>query len=125
MCWIVFFRLCLCVFYLSKPIRAVFMVRMGIQKKYRKDTGELVLPSSLTAIATTAFRDCSGFTGTLSIPDTITQIGVMAFQGCTGFDDIVIPSSVRRINAMAFENVKHITYGGSASGSPWGAKAMN
>ena len=48
-----------------------------------------------------------------------------AFSGCTGLTDVKIPDSVTNIGEMAFRDVAHITYTGSATGSPWGAKSRN
>lgn len=38
---------------------------------------------------------------------------------------VVIPDSVTSIGYQAFNNVSHITYNGTATGSPWGALAIN
>ena len=60
-----------------------------------------------------------------TIPNTVTQIGNRTFMNCTSLSELSIPSSVTKIGTQAFYNVPHITYYGTASGSPWGAKSMN
>ena len=59
------------------------------------------------------------------IPDSIIKIGRSAFHNCTNISNLIIPSSVESIDPDAFYNVPHITYHGSATGSPWGALAIN
>ena len=61
----------------------------------------------------------------VDLPDTLNTIGYAAFSGVTTIDNIDVPSSVTTIENNAFANVKHITYSGSATGSPWGALAIN
>ena len=61
----------------------------------------------------------------VTIPSTVTTIGHYAFEGCKGLTDLTIPSTVTTIEDNAFSNVPHVTYTGSASGSPWGATSIN
>lgn len=104
-------------------------------------------PSSVTGLGTSLFKDCTSLT-TVSLPRTITQLPMMIFSGCSSLTDISIPTSVTKISSSAFEdcnalsdlkvptnvftieenafkNVPHVTYNGRATGSPWGALAIN
>ena len=81
------------------------------------------IPSSVTSIKNDAFSYCSKLTSIL-IPNSVTSIGSYAFMGCTGLT-ITIPDSVTSISELAFSDVRHIEYHGSATGSPWGALSMN
>lgn len=106
----------------------------------------VILPNSVTTIGSGVFSGCSNLkTATLSkgmttipqtlfagsmklesvtIPDTITEIGMNAFAGCSNLE-LDIPDSVTAIGEFAFSGVKHITYTGPATGSPWGATSIN
>ena len=85
---------------------------------------DVKIPNSVTTIESQAFDDCTGLKD-VKIPDSVTSIGNYAFAGCTGLTDVKIPDRVTSIGVSAFENVAHITYTGSATGSPWGAKSRN
>lgn len=61
----------------------------------------------------------------LTFPKGMTVIGDNAFGNCTKLTALTIPSTVTSIGYNAFGNVAHIYYNGSATGSPWGAKAIN
>ena len=61
----------------------------------------------------------------LIIPEGVETIGRYAFAGCSGLTSVTIPNSVTEIGDEAFYNVNNITYSGTATGSPWGAKCVN
>ena len=82
------------------------------------------IPNSVTSIGESAFYDCTGLTD-VKIPDSVTTIESQAFYNCTGLTDVKIPDSVTSIGYNAFRDVAHITYAGTATGSPWGAKSKN
>ena len=84
----------------------------------------ITIPDSVKTISAGAFYGCTGLTS-VTIPNSVTSIGQQAFYGCTGLTSITIPDSVTSIGNYAFQNVPHIYYSGSATGSPWGAKAIN
>lgn len=84
----------------------------------------IILPDSLIEIENIAFRNCTGLSSVV-FSNNITTIGVSAFNGCTALTDAHIPNSVISIGNYAFRNVPHIYYSGTATGSPWGAKAIN
>lgn len=83
----------------------------------------VTLPSSVKTIDYSAFANCSNLQS-INIPNLITTIEAGTFQDCKNLK-ITIPNSVTSIKTNAFSNVAHIYYHGSATGSPWGAKAMN
>jgi hypothetical protein len=68
----------------------------------------LTIPSSVTSIGSSAFRDCSGLTS-LTIPSSVTSIGSSAFSGCTGLTSLTIPSSVTSIGSSAFSECSGLT----------------
>ena len=84
----------------------------------------VTIPSGVTSIGSRAFYYCSGLTA-ITISSGVTSIGTYAFQGCSGLKSITIPTSVTSIGDNAFYNCLHIYYYGTATGSPWGAKAKN
>ena len=84
----------------------------------------IIIPNSLTTIEAGAFRDCSGLTS-IAIPNSVISIGWNAFDGCTGLTSITIPNSVTSIGDFAFRGILNVVYFGTATGSPWEAKAVN
>ena len=58
------------------------------------------IPSSVTTIASSAFRDCTGLTS-IEIPTSVTCIDG-AFYGCTGLTSIEIPTSVTCIDGAFY-----------------------
>ena len=73
---------------------------------------------------TDVFCDCKKIKS-VALSDGLTSIGEGTFASCTGLSGLQIPSSVTTIGDRAFYNVPHIYYTGTASGSPWGALAIN
>ena len=100
---------------------------------YTKPTGNLIIPSSvtyngitysITSIGNHAFHNCTGLTS-VNIPNSVTNIGYSPFYECSGLTSVTIPNSVTTIGNYAFYLVKIINYNGTATGSPWGALAVN
>ncbi|MDE6568686.1 MAG: leucine-rich repeat protein [Lachnospiraceae bacterium] len=85
---------------------------------------DITIPNGITSINSQAFRDCVNLANVV-IPDTVTSIGAGAFSNCTKLTALRIPNTVTSIGYDAFKNVPHVYYTGSATGSPWGAKAIN
>lgn len=84
----------------------------------------VTIPNGVKSIGNTAFYSCTGLTS-VTIPESVTSIGNSAFHSCTGLTSVTIPNSVTSIDTGAFYKVPHITYHGTATGSPWGAKRIN
>ena len=84
----------------------------------------ITIPDSVTSIGDYTFYGCTGLTS-MTIPDSVTKIGNKAFYGCTGLTSMTIPDSVTNISEDAFHMIANIGYFGNASGSPWGARAVN
>ena len=84
----------------------------------------VTIGNDVTSIGYQAFSGCTGLTS-VTIGNGVTSIADVAFYGCTGLTSITIPNSVTSIGYAAFNGVKHITYTGGATGSPWGAVAVN
>ena len=85
---------------------------------------EVILPDSIEKIGSNAFRSCSSLTS-VTISNSVTSIGSYAFYSCSSLTSLTIPESVTSIGSYAFYNVPHIYYNGTATGSPWGALAIN
>lgn len=79
--------------------------------------------SGLESIGNYAFSGCTALMK-IELPDGLEEIGYGAFSGCTQLD-IRVNASVTQIGQDAFLGVKHISYSGSLSGSPWGAEELN
>lgn len=82
------------------------------------------IPDGVTSIDDYAFQGCSNIES-ITIPDGVSTIGRSAFSNCTNIKALTIPNSVTSIGTDAFKKVQHIYYNGAASGSPWGALAIN
>ena len=68
----------------------------------------MTIPSSVTSIGGSAFRDCSALTS-VTISEGVTSIGQRAFYGCSGLTSVTIPSSVTRIDDDAFSGCSALT----------------
>ena len=64
-------------------------------------SGDCVIKSGITRIASSAFEDCAELTS-ITIPYGVTHIGSEAFEDCTGLKSITIPKSVIEIEWGAF-----------------------
>jgi len=69
----------------------------------------IVIKEGTTAIAASAFINCSGLTS-VTIPESVTSIGASAFEGCWGLTSITIPNSVTSIGEKAFAGCNQLTY---------------
>ena len=85
----------------------------------------IYLPNGIQTIPDFCFYDCKNLKS-VTIPTSITSIGLSAFFDCRSLKSLSIPDTVTSIGpGDVFNNVPHIYYNGSASGSPWGALAIN
>ena len=66
------------------------------------------MPATVTSIADSAFRGCSGLTG-VTLPMGVTSIGDYAFESCTGLTGVTLPASVISIGSGAFQNCTGLT----------------
>lgn len=62
-----------------------------------------IIPNSVVAIASSAFRYCSSLTA-IEIPTSVKKIGDSAFSGCSGLTTIRIPNSVTNLGPQAFSS---------------------
>ena len=75
-------------------------------------TGDLNLSgcTRLTEIGPCAFQRCSGLTGTLTLPANLTTLGESAFSGCSGLTGtLTLPANLTRIGQYAFQNCRSLT----------------
>lgn len=91
-----------------------------------KNLKSVVMPEGITSIGNYAFAGSASSMNLESviIPNSVIEIRDGAFS-FNLFLNVVVPDSVIEIGEKAFDWVKHIYYNGTATGSPWGAKAMN
>ncbi|MCD8019570.1 MAG: leucine-rich repeat domain-containing protein [Clostridiales bacterium] len=68
---------------------------------YYYNLTSVTLPSTITSIGDSAFRDCSKLTS-INLPSNITTIGSFAFEYCTGLKDISLPSSLISVGTCTF-----------------------
>ena len=69
---------------------------------------DLVIPSFVPSIGSSAFQYCSGLKS-VTITEGVTSIGNSAFYGCTGLTSVTIPSSVTSIGNSAFYGCSGLT----------------
>ena len=79
-----------------------FVTSIGNSAFYGYSITSVIIPSSVTRIGNSAFRDCSSLTS-IVIPSSVTSIEKFAFYGCSSLTSIVIPSSVTSIGGWAFD----------------------
>lgn len=83
----------------------------------------VIVSDGISKIPDGTFSGCTKLES-VSIPASIVEIGNGAFYNCTSLN-VEVPNNVSKIGSSTFGNVPHITYHGSATGSPWGALAIN
>ena len=70
-------------------------------RKYTGKGGAVTIPPEVTAIAMSAFQDCTSVTS-VTIPKTVTWYGTFIFSGCTGLKKAVLPENMGVIPAGMF-----------------------
>ena len=66
------------------------LTSLTITRVKTKDITYLNIPSYVTSIGNSAFKDCSGLTSII-IPNSVTSIGQGIFSGCSALEEITIP----------------------------------
>lgn len=74
-------------------------------------------------IEVNAFSQCKSLTS-ITLPNCLSSIENYAFSGCKKLT-LKVPNTVISIGSAAFHEVKHVSYSGTAQGSPWGARSYN
>ena len=69
---------------------------------------EVVIPSCVTVIGSSAFHLCTSLTS-VNIPDAVTSIGSSAFESCTSLTSVNIPDAVTSIDFYAFHDCSDLT----------------
>lgn len=98
------------------------LTKIGSLAFYESPLKKAILPEGLLIIEKSAFGGCESLTK-INIPSTVTTIGETAFRDVPVA--INVPSGVSSIGESAFLNVPRIYYYGTATGSPWGAEGIN
>lgn len=80
----------------------------GTLNKYNGSSSNVVIPSSVTTIATDAFRDNSTIVSVV-IPDTVKTIEPYAFWNCGSLSMVSIGSGLTEIGDFVFANCKSLT----------------
>lgn len=87
-------------------------------------SGTYSIPNSVKIIGPMAFVGCKSLKEVI-VPNTVTEIGEYAFSDCEEIVSLIIPTSVKSIGKNAFWWIDRVYYGGSANGTPWGAKGVS
>lgn len=90
----------------SKQKENPLVIINGILIDGQTCSGDVIIPDSVTSIASSAFENRTGLTS-IAIPDSVTNIGYSAFSYCSSLTSIEIPDSVISIGFSAF------------GGTPW------
>ena len=88
-----------------------------------KALASVTMPNSVTSIANYTFKGC-GRLSSVTIPNTVSSIGSEAFYNCRNLA-VTVPNTVTSIGSSAFFGCVNVLYQGRATGSPWGARAVN
>ena len=75
---------------------------------YFPNLHNIIIPSSVTSIGSSAFYGCSGLTS-IDIPEGVTSIGEYAFYKCSSLTNINIPKGVTFIGKRAFYECTNLT----------------
>jgi len=82
-----------------------YTVHMGIASAGTDCTGDLVIASDVTEIATRAFQD--SLITSLTLPSGLRTIRQLAFSGANRYPTLVIPNSVTLLESGAFQQAQY------------------
>ena len=88
---------------------------------YRGDESVVTIPDQVKVIDEYAFYNKTKLSNVI-FPDSLTSINNYAFDGCNHLSLVIVPNTVNTIGTYAFRGTDTLYYGGSSTGSPWGAR---
>lgn len=71
-------------------------------------SGKLIIPSSVTSIGTSAFKNCAGLE-TVTVLASVTEIKNETFSGCTNLQTVVLPTGIAAIGESAFDQCRNLS----------------
>lgn len=80
----------------------------GVIEAYRNRITTVTIPSSVTAIANAAFRNCTSLTD-ITIPAGVTSLGDYVFDGCTALTSVTLHDGITNLGTYAFHNCSALT----------------
>lgn len=83
----------------------------GADSKYEASISSIHIPSSVTKIEWSAFRNCRRL-HTVVLEEGLLTIGDAAFHSCTALNSVQIPSTVSDVDVFAFPDCKNIVIDG-------------
>ena len=87
---------------------AFFQITNGVLLNYRGCDSNVVIPSTVTSIGFSAFRDCESLVSVV-IPDSVTFIGSSAFYHCSKLTSVTLSNSLTFINDYSFAYCESLT----------------
>ena len=88
---------------------------------YRGNDSVVIISDQVKVIGEYAFYNNKKLSNVI-FPDSLTSIKNYAFDGCVLLSSVSVPNDVNAIGTYAFRGTDTLYYGGSATGSPWGAR---
>ena len=87
---------------------AFFQIINGVLLNYRGCDSNVVIPSTVTSIGFSAFRDCESMVSVV-IPDSVTFIASSAFYHCSKLTSVTLSNSLTFINDYSFAYCESLT----------------
>ena len=87
-----------------------FVIEDGILVEYKGDGGAVEIPSDVTSISGSVFKDNTSITQ-ITLPENLQSIGTNAFSGCTALESVTLPESLVTIGNSAFSGCSGMTGG--------------
>ena len=87
-----------------------FVIEDGILVEYKGDGGAVEIPSDVTSISGSVFKDNTSITQ-ITLPENLQSIGASAFGGCTALEGISLPEGLKTIGGSAFSGCSGMTGG--------------